>query len=130
MSTDVVGRAIEAQDKLIREIASLGSCVIIGRAADYVLRDNAAILRVFIYAPEEIRIGRIMEMYGDTRADAARHLKRSNDARAAYYHRISGRKWGEKTNYDLILNSAIGLDGCVELICEQVRKLEKRLDIQ
>ena len=65
LTTTPVKYAIEAQEKVIKKIASKGSCVIVGRAADYVLRNNKNLVRIFIYAPEEYRINSVMEMYGD-----------------------------------------------------------------
>ena len=84
LSTDVVQKAIIAQDKAIKRIADNGSCVIIGRAADYVLRDMKNVVRVFIYAPDEYRIKTVMEMYGDTQEAGRRSIMRSDAARSAY----------------------------------------------
>ncbi len=121
LSTDVVQRAVAAQDKVIKKIAEAGSCVIVGRAADHVLRDNPDLLRVFVYAPLDFRIGRIMEVYGDT-ADAARkHIRRSDEARASYYKSISGKVWGDRHNYDVIVNSSVGLEEAADIICSHVK---------
>ena len=120
LSTDVVQRAIVAQDQVIKRIAENGSCVIVGRAADYVLKDEENLMRIFIYAPEEFKIGRIMEMYGDSKKDAIKHIKRSDEARANYYERISGLTWGDRHNYDLIVNSSIGLEESADLICSYI----------
>lgn len=65
-STHVMQLAISAQDKIIRKIADNGSCVIVGRTADYVLKDYENVFRVFIGAPKEYRIRKVMEVYGDT----------------------------------------------------------------
>ena len=121
LSTEVVQRAVAAQDKVIRQIADQGSCVIVGRAADYVLKDQEDLVRVFIYAPEEFRIGRIMEIYGDSYNDAKKNIKRSDDARASYYERISGLSWGDSHNYDLMINSSVGLEAAADIICGYVR---------
>ena len=120
LSTDVVQRAIVAQDKVINRIAENGSCVIVGRAADYVLKDQENLMRVFIYAPEEFKIGRIMEMYGDSRKDAIKHIRRSDEARARYYENISGLTWGDRHNYDLVVNSSIGLEEAADMICRYI----------
>ena len=100
LSTDVVKDAIIAQEKVINMIADKGSCVIVGRAADYVLRDRDNIVRIFIHAPKDYRTTKVMEMYGDTKEQAARSVARSDAARSAYYKNISGRKWGDPRNYD------------------------------
>ena len=120
LSTDVIQRAVIAQEQVIKRIAEKGSCVIVGRAADYVLKDCDGLLRVFIYAPEEFRTQRIMENYGDTRNEAVKHMKRSDEARASYYKKISGQVWGDRRNYDLIVNSSMGLEQCAEVICQRV----------
>ena len=120
MSTEVVQRAVVAQETVIKKIAEMGSCVIVGRAADYVLKDREELLRVFIYAPTEFRVQRIMDVYGDSRADAAKNIKRSDNARATYYGKISGLTWGDKKNYDLIVNSEMGLEESAETICKRV----------
>lgn len=123
LSTDVIQRAIAAQDKAIRRIAEQGSCVIVGRAADHILRDHEDLLRVFIYAPDEFRIGRIMDIYGDTYEEAKKNIRRSDEARASYYKQVSGLAWGDRRNYDLVVNSSVGLENAAEYISTYVRNL-------
>lgn len=117
LSTRVVQQAITAQEKIIRKIADQGSCVIVGRAADYVVREYENVVRIFIYAPEEYRVNKVMEVYGDTKAEAVKNVHRSDEARAAYYHSISDMRWGEAHNYDLLINSSLGIEQCAEAIC-------------
>ena len=117
LSTDVVQQAVQAQDKVIRKIADNGSCVIVGRAADYVLRDYEDVVRIFIYAPEEYKIKRVMKIYGDSYEDAKKNVRRSDDARASYYRNISERVWGDRRNYELMIDSSIGIDASVDTIC-------------
>jgi cytidylate kinase len=118
LSAEVVQRALAAQEKVIKRIAENGSCVIVGRAADYVLKDYDEVLRVFIYAPEEFRVNRIMQSYGDSYSEAVKNVKRSDEMRALYYKRISGQEWGDRRNYDLIVNSAMGLEESADMICQ------------
>lgn len=122
LSTKVVQHAVAAQYKVIRRIAESGSCVIVGRAADYVLKDHADVIRVFIYAPEEFRIGRVMEIYGDTREQAKINIRRSDEARAAYYNSISGNIWGDRHQYDLMIDSSQGLEKSASTILEYIKK--------
>jgi len=122
LSTTVVQQAIVAQDKIIRKIADQGSCVIVGRAADYVLRDYDNIVRLFIGASEEYRVKRVMEVYNDTEDEAKRNVHRSDEARSAYYKNISGQEWGKSENYDLVLDSSIGIVATVEAICSFLRE--------
>ncbi|MDO5402009.1 MAG: MATE family efflux transporter [Eubacteriales bacterium] len=116
LSTGAVHHAIDAQRKIIRKIADNGSCVIVGRAADYVLSDYDNVIRVFIHAPKEYRIKRVMEIYNDTPAEAKRNINRSDKARSAYYRYISGKHWGDGENYQLVLDSSVGIDKAVEMI--------------
>lgn len=116
-----VRNAIAAQHKIIERIANNGSCVIVGRAADFVLKDRQNVVKVFITAPLEYRIGRVCAVYGDTKEEAERNIRRSDSARAAYYQNISGLNWGEEQNYDLVLDGSQGLERCADVICEYVR---------
>ena len=118
LSTNVVQRAVIAQEEVIRAIADNGSCVIVGRAADHVLRDYDNVIRVFIHAPKEYRVAKIMEMYGDSREDALRNVKHSDAARSGYYRNISGQNWGDPHNYHLCLDASVGAEACVDLICK------------
>ena len=81
LTADPVKRAIAAQEKAIRHIGDAGSCVIIGRSADYVLRNYPDVVRIFIYAPESYREKKVMEMYGDSPEDAKKSIARSDAAR-------------------------------------------------
>ncbi len=125
LSTEVVQQAIIAQEKIIHKIADNGSCVIVGRAADYVLRNYEDVVSIFIYAPETSRIQRVMEVYGDSMEEARKNIRRSDEARAAYYRNISGKTWGDKQNYSLLIDSSIGLERCAKAIYEYVLNIEK-----
>jgi len=118
LSTDVVQKAIIAQDKAIKKIADAGSSVIVGRAADYVLRDSEKLVRIFLYAPKGYRIRKVMEMYGDTEEDAKKSIARSDAARSAYYKNISGQEWGNPHGYELCVDTSIGVEETVSLIVE------------
>ena len=125
LSTEVVQMAIVAQDKVIKKIADEGSCVIVGRAADHVLRDRDDVIKIFIYAPEEYRIGRITEVYGDDYETAKKNIKHSDEARASYYKNISGKSWGDPHNYNLMVDSSIGLEKSADIICSYVESCSK-----
>jgi cytidylate kinase len=120
LSTSPVQYAIQAQDRVIQEIANQGSCVIVGRAADYVLRDNKDLVRVFIYAPKDYRVSNIMEMYKDTKQEAIKNVEKSDRTRSNYYKTISGLEWGKIENYDLCIDSSVGKEECARIICEYV----------
>lgn len=120
LSTHVVQQAIQAQDKIIRKIADNGGCVIVGRAAGYVLRDYENVVRVFIHAPKQYRINRMMEIYGDSLNEAKRNIRRSDKARAAYYRHISGRRREDGKCYHVVLDSSVGIEETAEMIVKYV----------
>lgn len=122
LSTSAVQQAVIAQEKAINMIADAGSCVIIGRAADYVLRNRDNVVRVFIHAPKEYRVKKVMEMYGDTEQEGRKSLSRSDAARGAYYKSISGHVWGDPHQYELSVDSSIGPEKTAELICDYIRR--------
>lgn len=121
MSTNAVQQAMVAQEKIIQNIADNGSCVIMGRAADHVLKDYDKVIRIFIYGPDDYCVKNIMEGYGDTREQAEEHMRRSNAARAAYYRTISGKVWGDPHNYDLCIDASIGHAECARLIYNYIQ---------
>lgn len=123
LSTNVIQQAIIAQDKVIKMIADKGSCVIVGRAADYVLRGRENVVRIFIHAPKDYRVKKVMEMYGDTEREGRKSIERSDSARAAYYKNISGGNWGEANNYELCVDSSIGTEKTAEIIYDYIRKI-------
>ena len=130
LSSHPVQMAIMAQANIIRKIADNGSCVIVGRAADYVLKDYENVIRVFIHAPKSYRIKRVMEVYGDTPAEAHRNLRRSDKARAAYYWHISGRRWADGRHYNLSVDSSVGVEETADLIMAYIRKRGNRISEQ
>lgn len=121
LTTTPIKYAIEAQEKVIKQIADKGSCVIVGRAADYVLRNYKNLVRIFIYAPEEYRIQSVMEMYHDTKAEAKKNIHKSDKNRASYYGMISGSTFGKVSNYDLCIDASIGAEKTAEVICDFIK---------
>ncbi len=126
LTSKPVQSAILAQEKIIKYIADRGSCVIVGRAADYVLRDYENVFRIFLHAPESYRIQKVMEMYGDTEKEAEKNIHKSDSARAAYYENISDQKWDHANNYNLALNTSGGIEETAERICQIVRSRDVR----
>ena len=110
-------RVFYVQSNLIRKAAREGSCVIVGRCADYILRNNPDAVHVYIHADLAIRIERGIQYYGLSPEKAESVLLRIDRQRASYHNFYSDRKWGKAENYDLCLNSGIiGLDNTVEII--------------
>lgn len=124
LGTSAVQDAITAQDRAIRKIADAGSCVIVGRSADYVLRNYENVVRIFITAPKEYRMKKVMEMYGDSMEEAKKSIERSDGARKAYYESITHKKWGDSHSYELCVDSSIGMEETAELICSYVKALQ------
>ena len=122
MSTHVMQQGMIAQEKVLHKIADSGSCVIVGRAADYVLHSYPNVVRIFLYAPEEYRLSNIQKMYGDTKENARQHMLRSDESRAAYYRSISGNNWMDMNNYDLCLNVSIGKLSVVDTILNYIQQ--------
>lgn len=107
------------QRELILDAAERGNCVIVGRCADYVLRDNENALHVFIRADLEYRKNRILTHYGETEETPEQRIADKDKVRKANYEYLTNRKWGAAQNYDLTLNSAkIGHERCVDIIAE------------
>lgn len=111
------------QNRIIKELADKGPCVIVGRCADYILREREDCLNVFIYADEESKIERAEKYFNITREEAPAVLKKKDKARANHYKYYTDQEWGMASNYDLCLNSGlIGIEGCVKAI-QQVLEL-------
>lgn len=107
------------QQRIITELADKGSCVIVGRCADYILRDKADCLTVFIHAGMEFRAERIVKVYGERAESPEQRLKDKDKRRAAYHRFYTDMKWGHAQNYHLCLDSGVlGIDKCADLIAE------------
>ena len=105
------------QAKIIKELASTHSCVIVGRCADYVLKEMDNVARIFVYAPFESCVQTVMDMYTMERRAAEKTITSTDKHRSAYYKYYTGRDWDNAKNYDLSLNSAdLGFQKCVEII--------------
>lgn len=106
------------QSEVILDLAEKESCIIVGRCADYILKDKANFLKVFIYANLKERINRIISVYGESDIAPEKRLKDKDKRRSAFYNYFTDMKWGDPHNYDICLNSGIlGLEKCVDIIC-------------
>ncbi len=105
------------QTDIIKKLAKAGPCVIVGRCADYVLRDDKSTFNVFIHTDKLSRMDRIVQEYKVEPEKAADYLVKKDKQRANYYNFYTNKKWGDLENYHLTLNSAAtSIDGAVELI--------------
>ena len=108
-----------AQFETIKKIAKQGSCVIIGRCADYALEEMDNVVNVFVHASMEERVKRVVEEYGDDPKKAEDIINKTDKKRANYYNYYSDKKWGVASTYNLSIDSGkIGIDKSVELIKE------------
>lgn len=104
------------QRKVILELAQK-PCVIVGRCADYILRDEADLLKAFIYADMDKRADRIVRLYGETEEAPIKRLKDKDKRRAAYYNFYTDTQWGSVHSYHISLDSgALGIDKCSEIL--------------
>ena len=109
---------MKIQRKVIEDLAKKGSCVIVGRCADDILRGQADCLRVFIYADKKFRAERIVQVYGEKEETPERRLKDKDRRRSAFYSCHTDMTWGDPHNYHICLDSgALGLSRCADVIC-------------
>ena len=130
-SLSVYDKLYIEQSMVIEELARKGNCVIVGRCADYILRDNESCLHIFIHADMESRAKRVIERYGaklvgryagETFPLLLKLLDAKDKKRMVYYKNYTGRAWGVAKNYDLCLNSGVlGEERCVQLIVDAVK---------
>jgi len=111
------------QSDAIRKAADEGSCVFVGRCADYVLRDYANVVNVFITADLSDRIAQLCKRKQCDAETARKLIANGEKERSSYYNYYTGKKWGDSSSYDLCVNSSrLGLEGTAEFIAQYVRK--------
>lgn len=107
----------EIQWKIITELAEKESCVIVGRCADYILRDKADCLTAFIHASMDYRADRIVRVYGEREVSPQERLHDKDKRRAAYHRFYTDMKWGDAKNYQITLDSGkLGIEQCVKIL--------------
>jgi len=114
-----------AQFDTIKKVAEEGPCVIVGRCADYALDGRDNVINLFIYADEDFKIRRVMDIYDLDENKARDMINKKDKQRQSYYNYYTNRKWGKADTYDLCINSAVlGIDGSVKLIKQFVEDFE------
>ncbi len=114
-----------AQFDTIKKVAEEGPCVIVGRCADYALEGRDNVINLFIYADEDFKIKRVMDIYDLDESKARDMINKKDKQRQSYYNYYTNRKWGKADTYDLCINSAVlGIDGSVKLIKQFVEDFE------
>ena len=107
------------QTNVIRDLAAKGPCVIVGRCADFILKDRPDTLHIFIHSDMEHRAERIVRLYGETKQTPQKRLQEKDSKRKVYYKHYTNCNWGEAENYDLCLDSGtLGVDKCADIICD------------
>lgn len=105
------------QAKIIKELANTQSCIIIGRCADFVLKDYKNVVKVFVHAPLEDCINTLKEMTGNSEKEIVKKIASIDKHRSDYYKYYTGRNWDDAKNYDLCLNSSnLGFEKCVDIV--------------
>ncbi len=116
----------QEQSKVIVDLASRGSCVIVGRCADYILKEQPECYRFFMYADLPARIERIKKLYDLDDRKAEDLIVKTDKKRGNFYHYYTGKKWNDLKNYDLCLNTAkTGAEGAIETILSFVNQAQK-----
>ena len=111
------------QRKIVLDIAEKGHCVIVGRCADYILKDRSDCLNVFVHSSMENRAERIVRLYGESEKSPEKRLEEKDKKRSLYYKRHTGREWGKSQNYNLSIDSGMfGIDKCVDIILDLAEK--------
>ena len=106
----------------IKKLADEGSCVLIGRCADYALKDRTDVVNLFITAPLENRVERVAKRNAISPDEAKERIRKTDKSRAAYYNFYSAKEWGDAKSYDLCIDSSLlGIDGTVDLLSELLR---------
>lgn len=106
------------QREIILDLAEQGNCVIVGRCADYILKDRADCMNVFICGNTKEKCERIRNLYQVTEEEAKRLLKETDKKRSLHYGYYTEREWGRAANYTICLNSSdIGYEGCMDILC-------------
>jgi cytidylate kinase len=117
-----------AQFEKIKEIAENESCVIVGRCADYILKNHPNLVNVFITAPMDEKIARAIKYYGLDPKKAEKIINKKNKKRKDYYTYYTNKEWGNAQSYDICINSKIGIDECVDSLEAYVKTRFKMND--
>ncbi len=111
------------QCSVILQLAEKGPCVIVGRNADYILKDRPDCLHAYIHADMDFRADRIVRLYGESEKSPEARLQEKDKRRRVNYQHYTGRTWGQAQNYDVCLSSsALGVDRCAEIIVDMVKR--------
>ena len=117
------------ESELVETLANRGACVIIGRCADFVLRNKENVIKVFVYSSMEDKINRVVKFYGIDKSKAEKEIIKQNKLRANHYKHYTDRDWNDLENYDIAINSDIlGVDKSADLICSLVKEKDGKIN--
>jgi len=120
--TPVTDKVFLAQSAVIKDLAAQGSCVIVGRCADYILREEPGLVTTFIRGRLEDRVARAVERYGLPNEKPAEKIRKIDKSRTNYYKYYTNRQWGSIDNFDLAVNTSFtGIEGAVAVILTMLR---------
>ena len=112
------------QAKIIRDLAAKQNCIIIGRCADYILKDDPKVIRLFFYADEKACVKNVIDMYAISEKEARDRIEYIDRSRAAYYKYYTGNEWNDVNNYDLCINTGrLGFDTSVDVVLGYMRDI-------
>jgi len=110
------------QCSVILQLADKGPCVIVGRNADYILKDRPDVLHAYIHADMEYRADRIVRLYGESEKSPEARLQEKDKRRRVNYQHYTGRTWGQAQNYDICLNAGtLGIEQCVQILVNMAK---------
>ena len=111
------------ESELIKEVANEKSCVIVGRCADFILKENKNVFKVFVYSNMENKVKRATDFYGLDKNKAEKEINRINKLRANHYKYYTEKDWNNPENYDICINSdSLGVEKAADLICEMIKE--------
>ena len=114
------------QCNVILQLAEKGPCVIVGRNADYILKDHPEALHAYVFADIPYRAERIVRRYGESEQTPEQRLAEKDKRRRVNYHHYTGRTWGQAQNYDICLNTGVlGVEQCADIIVNAVKNTKK-----
>ena len=122
-TTDVQDKIFKVQEQIIQELAEQQCCIIVGRCADYVLRDFPNAVNIYIYAPEDDRIQNCIERFDMSEREAKSMIRDVDEARIAYHMRYAGYMPDDVMHKDILINSSfLGVEGTAQYLCECIKE--------
>lgn len=111
------------QSDIIKQIAQKEPCIIVGRCADYILRDNPRLITLFLYARHEVRLKNLTQQKNMSEKEAYSAINKADKSRSNYYNFYTNNTWGDVNNYNLCLDTgSLDINGCVDILSEYIRK--------